>query len=161
MNEIWIDSIIHPDLCEVSSLGRVRNKKTNTLRSLPVINSGYVSIVFSKYRSPRNYLLHRLVWESFNHVRLEKKEQINHIDKNKLNNSICNLEKVTQSQNVRHFQKGKRRGAQKHKVGKYEGFVARITINGKITHIKYCKTRHEAQEAYYHKYFEVYGEYPW
>lgn len=161
MNEIWIDSIIHPDLCQVSSLGRIKNKKTDTIRSVAFINSGYISATFSKYRTPKNYLVHRLVWESFNNVRLEKGEQINHIDKNKHNNSISNLERVSQSQNVRHFQKGKRRGAQMHRVGKYVGYVARITIDGKITHVKYCKTRYEAQEAYYHKYFEVYGEYPW
>lgn len=52
------------------------------------------------------YLLHRLVWESFNSV-IPDGLEINHIDGDKKNNVLSNLEVVTRRENVNHaFENG-------------------------------------------------------
>lgn len=66
-----------------------------------VNNNGYVKVVLCSNYKIKNYLLHRLVAIAF--IKNKKRlPDINHIDGNKKNNSIENLEWVTKSQNTRH-----------------------------------------------------------
>lgn len=60
-------------------------------------NSGYKMIRTQN----KDWYLHRLLAEHFI-PNPENKPQVNHIDGNKLNNSLDNLEWVTQSENMRH-----------------------------------------------------------
>ena len=59
----------------------------------------YINLCINgKYKS---YEIHRLVAEAFI-PKIEGKEQVNHIDGNKQNNSIKNLEWVTRDENMQH-----------------------------------------------------------
>ena len=81
---------------EVSNLGNVRNKRTGTVRK-QTDRKGYRKIRING----RDVSIHRLVADSFfdgDHSDL----QVNHIDGNKANNHISNLEWVTPSENVKH-----------------------------------------------------------
>ena len=49
----------------------------------------------------KNYLVHRIVAETFL-CNKNKLLEVNHIDGNKKNNSVTNLEWVTRSQNIKH-----------------------------------------------------------
>ena len=60
-------------------------------------NHGYQRITSKKKR----VLVHRLVWETFN-GKIPVGMQINHIDGDKQNNSLSNLELVTPSENMKH-----------------------------------------------------------
>ena len=85
----------------IDTLGIVRNESTGkTLRGTSISkNNRYVKIHLDKF-----YPLHKLVASHFitNH---EELPYINHIDGNRYNNSINNLEWCTQSHNMKHAYK--------------------------------------------------------
>ncbi len=56
--------------------------------------NGYLAIKFHVY-------VHRLVWEAFNGT-IPSGKEINHIDGNRANNRLSNLQLVTRSENMRH-----------------------------------------------------------
>lgn len=64
-------------------------------------NSGYVCIKLTKGGINKHRLIHRLVAETFI-PNPDDKREVNHIDGNKLNNNVCNLEWVTSSENKLH-----------------------------------------------------------
>lgn len=101
-DEIWKVIDDFPNY-EVSNLGRVRNIKTGLIRKLRNGSNTYQIIDLYKDDAPcvqNNRLIHRLVAEAF----LGKHEglQVNHIDGNKSNNCVSNLEWVTCSENIKH-----------------------------------------------------------
>lgn len=80
-----------------------KGKKTRGHKMATVItNCGYVhvSLVYTKGKS-KPFLMHRLVAQTFI-PNPENKPQINHIDGNKENNHITNLEWCTSSENRQH-----------------------------------------------------------
>lgn len=101
---------------EVSNFGQVRSKDRIIQRingkSLPLkarfirswVSSGYEQVTIN---NRNHFLVHRLVAEAFL-VHTEKQIQVNHIDCNKLNNHINNLEWCTPSENKAHALKSGR-----------------------------------------------------
>lgn len=66
----------------------------------PVNNgTGYYHVKLRKDKKRYVKYVHRLVWETFN-GRIPEGYEINHIDHDKSNNSLDNLELVTHSQNI-------------------------------------------------------------
>jgi hypothetical protein len=117
MLEVWKDINGFEGKYQVSNFGNVKSLNRKTLRKDGKIvsfkecnlkyrfqKSGYASICMSK----KNYLVHRLVADAF----LEKisllKLDVNHIDCNKSNNSINNLQWVSKSENIQHAIKNQR-----------------------------------------------------
>lgn len=85
---------------EVSNMGRIRNLKTNraTFGSINK-NSGYVRFTFINSKGkPDEVQAHRAVYEAFHPM--EEIKVINHIDANRTNNKLLNLENITQQENV-------------------------------------------------------------
>ena len=99
-NEIWKDIPNFPNY-RVSSCGRVMNKNTKRLLK-PDTNTGYYRINLWKNNKQYMALIHRLVYEVFNEESIEEEYVINHIDGNKLNNCLSNLEKITRTENNLH-----------------------------------------------------------
>lgn len=89
------------DTCyEVSNMGRIKNTKTNKITFGSINkNSGYVRFTFTNSEGKRDEVqAHRAVYESFHPE--EKIDVINHIDSNRTNNKLENLENISQKENV-------------------------------------------------------------
>ena len=95
----------------VSSYGRV----TGPSGELKYYNvQGYKTVHFNK----ANHLVHRLVAQAFIE-NVENKIEVNHIDGNKLNNHVSNLEWVTRSENMKHsYSMGLEKPPMKGRFGK-------------------------------------------
>lgn len=100
--EIWND-IPNYGNYEVSSLGRVRNKKTG--RVLKAADTGGYYSVGLSCCIRKNYFVHQLVAQAFL-PNPENKPQVNHLDKNGLNNKVSNLQWVTNKENSIHRSNG-------------------------------------------------------
>lgn len=86
----------------ISCKGRVKNDNTGHIRTVQLTNSGYDSQTLSLGNKENvTRYVHRLVAIAFID-NPESKEQVNHIDGNKLNNITGNLEWVTQEENMKH-----------------------------------------------------------
>ena len=88
---------------EVNQEGVIRNKRTKKVKATRIDSWGYpqVSLSTGKHGENRSKTVHRLVAKAFYETD-STDLQVNHIDGNKTNNNIDNLEFVTGSQNVKH-----------------------------------------------------------
>ena len=84
---------------EVSINGQVRNKQTMHVKSLRMDKYGYMRVTL--YPSGKTYSIHKLVLSTFNPTN-NGELQVNHLDGNKLNNNLSNLEWVTISEQSLH-----------------------------------------------------------
>ncbi len=117
-NEEWREINIEGKNTEgyfVSSLGRFRNKKGVIMKNYKPHHSGYIYLRVNINK----YALHRLVAQTFI-PNLENKPFVNHIDGNKTNNSVNNLEWVTCAENNLHNHKIGLIKCFKRKVGQYD-----------------------------------------
>ena len=86
---------------EVSNLGRVRNKLTSRVIGGHTLKNGYIQVGLMNNKKQIFKMVHRLVSGAFI-GRLPEGKEINHIDGNKTNNCVDNLEYVTHSENMIH-----------------------------------------------------------
>lgn len=106
-NEIWKPIIGYEGYYEVSNLGRVRRIKrgrgTQVGRLLKgwLDYDGYWGVLLTKNNKSMCYSIHRLVAKAFL-PNPENKTQVNHIDGDKQNNSVTNLEWCTPKENIQH-----------------------------------------------------------
>lgn len=103
--EIWKDVKGYEGLYKVSNLGRVKKPMGSyDIIMKPFIDShGYWVATLSKNDKANNYMVHRLVADAFiPNSDPEHKIQVNHIDGDKQNAKVENLEWVTPSENIQH-----------------------------------------------------------
>lgn len=94
-NEIWKPYKNY----DVSSLGRIKHhKKGNLLR--PALICGYYKVRLSNDGLAEDWLIHKLVFLLFSSEPIDDTKVIDHIDGNKLNNTITNLRQISLTENV-------------------------------------------------------------
>ena len=100
--EIW-KTIKSSSNYEVSNFGSVRNTKTGNMLKIATNNSGYKLVCLSNKNKKQTGYIHRLVAEAFINTNLDTRTSVvNHIDGNKSNNTIENLEWASYADNAVH-----------------------------------------------------------
>ena len=125
MEEIWKDIEGYEGLYQISNLGRVKSfprKGTQTKKEKILKEKrdkkGYCFVSLNNVGA-KPYKIHRLVAQAFI-PNLENKPQINHIDGDKTNNRIDNLEWCNNSENQIHaYKKGLNASVLEKKVKQY------------------------------------------
>lgn len=134
--EVWKTIKGYSDY-EISNHGRVKSKRRVVLcNNIPQIvperilkygkdGFGYPFVILMSNKKRKNYKIHRLVAEHFI-PNIENLPQVNHIDENKENNHVSNLEWCTAKYNVNY-------GMRSQKVSeKLKGRYNREDISKKI-----------------------------
>lgn len=120
---------------KVSNFGRVlslnyRHTGRSKVMSPVDDKGGYLKVCLSKNKKTKNFSVHRLVAEAFLPNLLDL-PQVNHIDENKENNRVENLEWVDHKENCNHGTRNKR-VAEKNTNGKCSKPVLQLTLTGEI-----------------------------
>ena len=91
----------------ITSDGRVINRKRGTELKQQLNSKGYARVFLWYGNGDKPIAVHRLVATHFLRKR-HGRDEVNHIDGNKLNNDVSNLEWCTRLENVQHFHKNLR-----------------------------------------------------
>lgn len=153
--EIYKDVVGYEGIYQVSNLGNIKSLKFNKERLLNPCKDldGYYKINLVINGLSKSRLVHQLVAESFlNHIRCGTKLVVNHIDFDRANNNINNLEIVTfrENTNRKHLKSS----------SKYVGVCwdknrnkwrSKIRINGKMVNLGRFENELDASKAYQEK----------
>lgn len=160
--EIWKTIEGYEDY-KVSSFGKVKSlerfidRSDNTKQHIKerilkygISNSGYFHVVITKDKKRKTIYVHKLVAMAFlNHMPIGKEIVIDHVDNNKLNNNLYNLQIITARENLSKDKKecsSKYTGVYLHKTT--NKWVSNIRINGIKKHIGYFENELDASNAY-------------
>ena len=113
MKEIWKDIKDYEHKYQVSNLGNVRSlsridsrgyNKTGKMLKGRNDGRGYLKVALYTDGKPKNLRIHRLVVMAFLGD-IKEGYEVNHIDLNKQNNKLNNLELLTPTENMKHSHK--------------------------------------------------------
>ena len=116
IEEIWKDIEGYEGLYQVSSEGRIKSLSRLTSNGRKIADriltpyknrDGYLQLKLYKDGKYINHKIHRLVANAFI-PNPENKPEVNHIDENKENNNVSNLEWVTRKENANHGTRNER-----------------------------------------------------
>ena len=150
----------YENIYKISSNGDIKRyyKNGNTPIMKPRIdNKGYLRMGLRKKGEKRQFFkIHRIIATAFI-PNPENKTLIDHIDGDKLNNSIENLRWVSHQENsLNQKNKGKyKKGVYFNKKAKK--FISQIRIDEKRIHIGSYETEDEAHESFKQKFLESHG----
>jgi len=157
--EVWKDIPEYEGLYQVSNLGNVRSldricsrgrKIKGTVLKPRLSSVGYFNVNLYKYGEYKTKTVHALVSYAFlEHTSNGVKLVVNHIDINRENNNLFNLEIITNRENTnkKHLKSSSEYvGVSWFKRSKK--WQSQIYVNGKIKHLGYFTDEKEAAQAY-------------
>ena len=152
-NEIWKDIDGYDGSYKVSTFGRVGSLKYGDFRIMKPANNKdgttYNNVKLSLNGNAKTFRIHQLMAIAFlNHNVKNRKFVVDHIDNNKTNNILSNLQLITPRANVI---KDTNRGASKYvgvKRNSTDRWRAYATINGVRLELGTYDTEKQAYNAY-------------
>jgi len=157
--EVWKDIPEYEGFYQVSNLGNVRSldricsrgrKIKGKVLKAAFCSRGYFGVDLSKNGKGKTITIHKLVAYAFlNHKPCRHKLVVNHIDINRENNNLYNLEIITSRENTnrKHIKSSsKYTGVSWNK--RVKKWRSNITINGRKKHLGYFTDEKEAAQAY-------------
>lgn len=159
MSEEWKDIVGYEEVYQISNLGNIKSLKFQKEKTLkPQTNTkGYFIVNLYKNKKMKSHQIHQLVAMAFlNHTPCKMELVINHINFDKKDNKVYNLEIVTNRENSN----------RKHlkSTSKYTGvcfekdrnkWTAQIKIDGKRVLLGRFSNEIDASNAYQSKLKEV------
>lgn len=159
--EIWKPISGYEEKYMVSNLGRVKSLKDSygnyreKILKPGKVGSGYLVVRLYQNGKGKIVLVHRLVAETFL-SNLSELPQVNHIDENKENNCVKNLEWCTSKYNTQ-YSKAKKIGCYKNgKLIKIYNVIRDVNKDGFYHQnvIKCCKGEYKSHLGFQWKYLE-------
>lgn len=153
--EEFRDVPCYEGIYQVSDLGNVKSLKYSKERILKsgTTSHGYLIVVLTKNNIKYSKTIHSLVAQCFlNHTPCGYKIVIDHINDNKADNRLENLQIITQRENACKTQgryTSKYKGVSWHK--NKNKWIASIQINGKQIYLGYFNSEDEASNVYQNK----------
>ena len=152
MIEIYKDIIGYEGIYQVSNLGNIKSYKNGKERQLKLSKNsdGYLVVGLRIDNVAKTKKVHQLVAEVFlNHKVCRLELVINHIDFDKTNNKLDNLEVVTVRQNTnrKHIKSSSIHTGVCWDKSRNK-WVSHIYLNGKLKHIGRFENELDASEAY-------------
>lgn len=140
----------------VNKLGQIYSvKRKRILTPYNDNNKGYLHIDLGRV----TYKAHRVILQTFKPIVDFKKRQVNHINNDKKDNRLENLEWSDQRDNMNKRMRSKKYGIYFRKSR--NRYIARIKINNKNINIGDFKNKEEAYAAFKKAYFNHYNVNPW
>lgn len=108
MKEIWLPILGYEGLYAVSNIGNVKSldridksghKRKEKILKPSLQSSNYILVCLYKNGEKTYHWLHRLVWEAFNGP-IPDGMQVNHINEDKMDNRVENLNLMTPIENI-------------------------------------------------------------
>jgi len=143
--EIWKDITGYEGLYQVSNLGNVKNANAKILKHR--FRREYKSVVLYKNKIGKPYSIHRLVAREFI-INESNKPCVNHINGNRVDNTVSNLEWVNSRENSSHRYINKTLPTGVSKVKKCKKYTAQIVVNKKKIYLGNFDLPSEASKAY-------------
>ena len=150
--EVWKDVKDYEEYYQVSNLGRVRSLRFNKVKLLKqsINHGGYSYVNLPRNKKPLTFTIHRLVAVAFlNHTPCRYKLVVNHINFNKLDNRVENLELVSNRENcnMKHIKSSSQYTGVTY-FKRDDKWRASILINGKRIHLGLFKCEYQAHLSY-------------
>ena len=164
MTEIWRDIEGYEGLYQVSNKGRVKSLYKGSERILKLHDDGrgYLKAHLTKENTSKHIRVHRLVAQTFI-PNLYNKPQVNHLDENKKNNCVDNLEWTTAKENSNYGSRNERLSRKILQYSKSGDFIREWKSAAEVervlgidpSHIKdCCKGRYKSSGGFVWKYKE-------
>jgi hypothetical protein len=157
MKELWKDIPGYETLYQASNLGQVKSLDRKNRRGYNIKgvilgkgNKGYNTVSLCRGLNKKIYNTHQIIAITFlNHTPCGHRVVVDHIDGDKHNNKISNLQLISQRENSSKDKKGgssKYIGVHWHKYS--NSWTSQIRINGKIKSLGYFEDEDDAGQAY-------------
>ncbi len=157
LNEIWKDVPGYEGLYQSSNLGRIKSlgndksKKEKILKQY--LKRGYYRLILWNNKRIKSYYVHQVIAITFlNHVPNGNNIVVDHINNDKNDNRLINLQLIHNSLNIKKKIIVKKANCTSKYLGvnwngKDKRWMSRISINGKQKYLGGFLTENEANEA--------------
>lgn len=163
--EIWTDIEGWEGYYKVSNMGRVMSQRKNIIMKPNTVGRGYHKVDLKKEGKRYPKYIHRLVMASFS-PKSSYNETVNHINENKKDNRLCNLEWLSDYDNNRYGSHDQSRSKRVIGINIENGYILNFEAASHAANygfntscvLECCKNKYGKKKNIYKKYYWFYNE---